>query len=151
MRNIALTGHTGNLGSIIKDVLENKGHFVQGFSKSTGTDLRDYSQVGHMIQSIKNFDWFINCAHPEYCQSQILYRLLKENFKGKILSVGSPVVHRNPGWTDLGLIEYITQKTALWHAHSSLAALYPGQLWLWEPAHTGNKQEFFDFLDTLVL
>lgn len=151
MSKIALTGHTGNLGSKIQEILAARGHTIGGFSKSSGTDLRDYSQVGSMIKSIKHFDWFINCAHPDYCQTQIVYRLLDQGFDGKILSIGSSVVHKNPGWTDLKLIEYISQKTALWHAHQSLSPLYPDKLWLWEPSHTGDIHQLTDYLIKLGL
>jgi hypothetical protein len=135
MKIVALTGHTRGLGKHIYNYLVKNNYSAQGFSFSTGCDLRDYSQVGAMIKSVKSCDWFINCAHPDYCQTQILYRLLKENFKGKILNIGSPVVHRPPDWTDLDLLEYVTQKTALYHAHQTLDTMFPNQLILWEPDH----------------
>lgn len=90
--NVALTGHTRGLGKTIHDYLFHENHHVQGFSLSTGCDLRDYTQDGYMIDSVRSCDWFVNCAHPDYCQTQILYRLLKQDYQGKILNIGSPVV-----------------------------------------------------------
>lgn len=139
MTTVALTGHTRGLGKQIKLILDDKKYDVAGFSLSTGCDLRDYTQVGHMIDQIQHRDWFINCAHPDYCQTQILYRLISSGFGGKILNIGSPVVHQDPGWTDLGLMEYVSQKTALWHAYTTLNAQYPGQVFMWEPQHTTDR------------
>lgn len=131
----AITGHTSVMGSIIANYFENKNYTVLGFSKSTGYDLRDYSRVTEMLNIVNQFDLFINCAKPDYCQTQILYRLISSEFRGRILNIGSPVVHQTPEWTDLGLLEYVTQKTALFHAHSTLNKLYPNKLLLWEPMH----------------
>lgn len=135
---IALTGHTRGLGALIHRCLAKNGHDVKGFSFSTGLDLRDYSQVGQMIDSVMESAWFINCAHPDYCQTQILYRLVRVGYKGKILNIGSPVVHCPPNWTDLGLLEYTTQKTALYHAHTTLSRLFTDKIFMWEPLHAQN-------------
>lgn len=135
---IALTGHTRGLGAIIHEALTANHHQVLGFSLSNGYDLRDFSQVGRMIQQTKDCEWFINCAKPDYAQSQIQYRLMAAAFPGHILNVGSPVVHNDLGWQDLGLLEYVTQKAALYHAHTQLSSKYPGRLFMWEPLHTDN-------------
>lgn len=136
MKKAAVTGHTAGLGKVIKEYLESQNYIVQGFSKSAGCDLRDYAQVTTMITQIHDVDLFVNCAKPDYAQSQILYRLAKSEFKGKVLNIGSPVVYHNTGWTDLGLLEYVTQKTALFHAHQTLVKFYPEQLIMWDPKHT---------------
>lgn len=151
MKTVALTGHTGNLGSIILEVLSEKKYKVLGFSKSSGCDIRDYTQAGMMINQIKDVDWFINCAHPDYCQTQILYRLISDGFNGKILNIGSPVVHQNPNWTDLKLMEYVTQKSALWHAYSTLNPLYPTKVLMWEPAHATSKDYVIESLNRFGL
>jgi hypothetical protein len=140
MSTVALTGHTRGLGFKINNALTSRNHNIVGFSRSTGCGIRDYTQVGRMIETVKNFDWFINCAHPDYCQSQIAYRLMSNGFRGKILNIGSPAVHDPPLWTDLSLLEYLTQKTALYHAHQVLANLYPDQLLIWEPDHTDDQK-----------
>ena len=151
MIKIALTGHTSGLGSVMFDVLTNKNYKVIGFSKSSGCDIRDYSQSGSMIEQVKDFDWFINCAHPDYCQSQILYRLIANGFTGKILNIGSPVVHQNPNWTDVGLLEYVTQKTALWHAYTTLNRFYPEKVLMWEPDHTTDRDYVINSLNRVGL
>jgi hypothetical protein len=136
MKTAAVTGHTSGLGKHIKEYLESCGTTVTGFSFSGGCDLRNYAHVTEMIEIVKNFDIFVNSAKPDYAQSQILYRLIGSGFKGKILNIGSPVVHGIPKhWTDIGLLEYATQKTALYHSHQALVKFYPTQLFLWDPMH----------------
>lgn len=151
MIHVALTGHTRGLGSIINSVLLEKNHQVVGFSLSNGYDLRDYAKVGQMINLVQNCDWFINCAKPDYAQSQILYRLMLSGYAGRILSVGSPVVHKDPGWKDLGLLEYATQKTALHDAHCRLSNIYPDRLFMWEPLHVDDVSYVQDQLDKFGL
>lgn len=138
MTTVAITGHTRGLGQRIYQILRDNNVHVRGFSLSGGVDLRDFTQRIAMANEIQTFDWFVNCAKPDYVQSQILYNLFAAQFQGKILSIGSPVVHKDHGWTDLGLLEYVTQKTALFHAHTTLSRLYPGRLILWEPDHVDD-------------
>jgi len=151
MTTLALTGHTRGLGAVINQYLAHKGHVVLGFSLTNGHDLRDHSQVGRMIDRVQGSDWFVNCAKPDYAQSQILYRLMASGFDGRVLNIGSPVVHRATGWSDLGLLEYSTQKVALHHAHQMLAPLYPSQLIMWEPDHTLDYQYVSGYLERLGL
>jgi hypothetical protein len=92
-----------------------------------------------MIDSVIESAWFINCAHPDYCQAQILYRLAMVGYKGKILNIGSPVVHRAPAWNDLGLLEYATQKTALHHAYTTLSSRFEAKIFMWEPLHAQDE------------
>lgn len=151
MKSIALTGHTRGLGKLINMSLLDRGHYVTGFSLSNGYDLRDYSVVGKMITEINKFDWFINCAKPDYTQTQILYRLMSSTFSGKVLNIGSPVVHTMPEWKDLSLLEYVTQKTALYHAHKTLTNMFPNRLFMWEPVHTHDMNYITDSLTVLGL
>lgn len=140
MKLAAVTGHTSGLGKRIKDYLEHHDYKVHGYSKSTGHDLRDYSIVTDVLDQVRSFDLFVNCAKPDYVQSQVLYRLMKSDFKGTILNIGSPVVHHMPPWTDLGLLEYVTQKTALFHAHQTLSKMYAGKMIMWEPQHVDCQE-----------
>lgn len=151
MISIALTGHTRGLGLIIHHILVNRGHRVIGFSLSNGHDLRDYDQVRDMIHQVQGYNWFINCAKPDFAQTQILYRLLSAGFSGRILNVGSPIVHKETNWKDLGLLEYSTQKVALHHAHTVLDRLYPDQLVMWEPEHAQDDAYVGQFLQDLGL
>jgi hypothetical protein len=141
MKQAAVTGHTSGLGELIKKYLESQHFTVTGFSLSSGFDLRDYSKITEVISIVKNFDLFVNSAKPDYVQSQILYRLLDAGFTGKILNIGSPVVHKIPPlWTDLKLLEYATQKTALYHAHQTLSKFFPEKLIMWEPTHNFDAE-----------
>jgi hypothetical protein len=147
MKQAAVTGHTSGLGKHIKEYLESCNYNVTGFSMSTGFDLRDYDTVAKVISLVKDFDLFVNSAKPDYTQSQILYRLLAAGFNGKILNIGSPVAHSIPkSWSDLGLLEYATQKAALYHAHQTLSKFFPDQLILWEPLHTNDTEYVFNCL-----
>ena len=151
MTKIALTGHTRGLGAIIYEILSDLGYAVNGFSLSNGYDLRDYDRVGEMIESIGDHDWFINCAKPDFAQTQILYRLVGSNFSGRIINIGSPVIHKEIKWKELGLLEYVTQKVALHHAHKTLSLFYPDRLILWEPEHAQNRDYVYVFLKSVEL
>jgi hypothetical protein len=151
MITVALTGHTRGLGAVINEILQKKGYLVQGFSLSNGYDLRDYDCVGKILDITKNFNWFINCAKPDYVQSQLLYRLISNGYNGKILSIGSPVVYCSPKWTDLGLLEYVTQKIALEHAHRTLSAMHPDKLFIWHPMHTQDVEHVITNIEKVGL
>lgn len=140
MKTAAVTGHTSGLGKSIKEYLELNEYVVCGFSRSTGYDLRDYSTVTLMLEQVNDADLFVNCAKPDYAQSQILYRLVKSGFKGIILNIGTPVIHCHHNWTDLGLLEYVTQKTALFHAHQTLEKLRHERMIMWEPQHVSDTE-----------
>jgi hypothetical protein len=138
IKQAAVTGHTNGMGKKIYQVLEQKGYKVQGFSLSTGCDLRDYSQVSEMLNQIKNVDLFVNCAKPDFVQTQILYRLVEHKFLGTILNIGSPVTNNPTDWRELGLLEYVTQKVALEHAHYQLSKKFPIKMIMWQPTHAAD-------------
>ena len=149
---IAVTGHTSGLGKSFFDILNSQGHEVLGFSKSNGYDLRDYSRVSTMIDLVRGFDFFINNAKPDYAQSQILYRLAREWKSGTVLSIGSKAVVNYPGWTDTYLLEYLTQKIALAHAHQMLEPVSNCNLILIHPNHiTDTNRCASDILSQLEL
>jgi hypothetical protein len=135
---IAITGHTLGLGKSFFEETIMRGHEVFGFSRTTGYDLRDYTQVGNMINAVKNFDLFINNAKPDYAQTQILYRLAREWESGIILSVGSSATINFPNWSDTYLLEYLTQKIALVHAHHVLSDIVSCKLHIVHPEHLGE-------------
>ena len=148
MTAVAITGHTSGLGKSLYDLCVSNGLNVKGFSRSNGYDLRDYSKVGKMINEIKDFDFFINNAKPDYSQAQILYRLCKIWQQGTIISIGSQVIENDPNWTDLDMLEYCTQKTALAHAHKVLTPIVQPKLILVNPAHLDNNTD--DYAYTLL-
>lgn len=139
--NIAITGHTSGLGKSFYDLCIQKGHNAQGFSRSNGYDLRDYSKVTFMLDKIKDFDIFINNAKPDYAQAQILYRLTRLWSTGTIISIGSAVIDYPPDWTDSHLLEYTTQKQALAHANKVLSKISKCNLVLLNPAHLEDNTD----------
>jgi len=143
IKKAAVTGHTQGLGNSFFRLLTQHGYHVQGFSRSNGYDLRDYSKVTDMLNQIQGFDLFINNAKPEYTQSQIVYRLAREWTSGTIVSIGSMAVIQDPGWTDTFLMEYLTQKIALCHAHKILTPVSDCQLVIVHPAHLGDNTDYY--------
>lgn len=135
---IAITGHTARLGKEFFDELQRRGHTVTGFSRSTGYDLRDYSHVGKMLDKIKDYDVFINNAKPDYSQAQILYRLVQQWNSGVIVNIGTIALESTPNWTDVFLLEYLTQKTALAHACQVLSKITKCKIVLLNPEHLDN-------------
>ena len=143
MKRAAITGHTTGLGNSWYRLLAEHNYEVHGFSRTTGYDLRDYLQVSNMLEKIKDFDLFINNAKPDYSQSQILYRLVRSWVRGgTVVSISSQAVKRNPGWTDTFLLEYLTQKVALDHAHQVLESVSPCSLILLHPAHLTDTDNY---------
>ena len=140
IKKIAITGHTSGLGKSFFDLLTQQGHQVNGFSRSNGHDIRDYSVVSKIIKEIQDFDLFINNAKPDYVQSQIVYRLSRD-WHGTVLSIGSKVVINPPEWTDTFLLEYVTQKTALAHAHQMLEKISKCKLILIHPDHINDPTQ----------
>ena len=140
MKRAAITGHTSGLGASFYRLLDKHGYEVHGFSRSNGYDLRDYSQVSVILDQIKDFDLFINNAKPDYTQAQIVYRLARE-WTGTLLSIGSYAVLDTPPWTDTFLLEYLTQKTALVHAHQVLTPISKCRLLLVHPQHLDNNTD----------
>jgi nucleoside-diphosphate-sugar epimerase len=139
---IAITGHTSGLGKSFYLECINRGHDVEGFSRSNGYDLRDYSKVGKMLDKIKDFDLFINNAKPDYSQSQILYRLFRSETCKIIVNIGSKVIESPPDWTDTFLLEYVTQKMALAHAVQVLSKITKSELVLINPEHLNDTDTF---------
>lgn len=147
-KKAAVTGHTQSLGQSFYSRLRAKGYDVHGFSRSTGYDLRDYSNVTRMLEEVHGFDLFINNAKPDFCQAQILYRLVRQGSIKTIISIGSAAVNDPPNWTDTYLLEYLTQKTALSHANRVLEPLSQSRLILVNPHHLQANCD--DFVDGII-
>lgn len=140
---IAITGHTTGLGKSFYDACIARGHQTLGFSRTNGYDIRNYSKVTEILKKIRDFDLFINNAKPDYCQSQILYRLVREWDRGTIISVGSSVILYQPDWTDSYMLEYVTQKHALAHANKVLTPVTDCNLILLNPSHLGDNTDAY--------
>jgi len=135
IKRAAVTGHTSGLGASFYKLLSKAGYEVHGFSRSNGYDLRDYSCVGSMLLKTQGFDLFINNAKPDYAQSQIIYRLVREWTSGTAISIGSYATIKSPEWNDTFLLEYLTQKSALVHAHKVLEPVAKCKLIIVHPRH----------------
>lgn len=143
IKRAAVTGHTSGLGASFYKLLSEHGYEVHGFSRSNGYDLRDYAQISCMLEQIKDFDLFVNNAKPDYAQAQIVYRIVRECSIGTVLSIGSQAVISTPDWTDSFLLEYLTQKKALVHAHQVLGPIASGCLLIKHPKHLGNETDLY--------
>lgn len=145
-KRAAVTGHTSGLGNSFYRLLADYGYEVHGFSRLNNYDLRDYSNVSRMLQATKDFDLFINNAKPDYVQTQIVYRLVREWQNGTILSIGSYATVESPDWTDTFLLEYLTQKTALVHAHQVLTPVAQCRMLIVNPCHLDNTDVYVEQL-----
>ena len=141
MQKIAITGHTQGLGKYLFEILKQRGHHVQGFSRRNGYDIRDYSVVTKILEETKGYDWFINNAKPDFVQTQIVYRFYRSQTVKNVLSIGSAAVNNDPKWTDSFLLEYLTQKVALKHAHDVLPDSDQTRLILINPEHISDDFE----------
>jgi nucleoside-diphosphate-sugar epimerase len=93
---IAITGHTVGIGKSIHDQLVAKGHRVIGFSRSQGWDISDSSARSRMVEQVQDCDVFVNNAHHEYSQCQLL-SALHESWQGQkktIINIGSSITMR---------------------------------------------------------
>lgn len=142
MKQAAITGHTSGLGASFYRLLGEHGYTVRGFSRSNGYDLRDYSQVSRMLDEVKGFDLFVNNAKPDYAQAQIVYRLVRAQTVKTVLSIVSLAAVDPPAWTDTFLLEYLTQKAALIHAHQVLEPVATCRMMIRHPHHLDDTDAY---------
>jgi len=76
-KTIAITGTTRGIGKAISDLLEEQGHNVISLNRSTGFDVKlPKDQLEHKLYpAIKHADIFINNAHYQFTQVNILQHL----------------------------------------------------------------------------
>jgi NAD(P)-dependent dehydrogenase (short-subunit alcohol dehydrogenase family) len=104
---VAITGHTGAIGSEICKLLGD----VKGFSRSNGYDIRtDRDQI---LMESQECDVFINLANSEYASTDLLIELFDEwkDEKKQIINIGSAVADYYDMRLDLA--RYAAQKAAL--------------------------------------
>ena len=104
---VAITGHTGAIGSEICKLLPD----VKGFSRSNGYDIR--KDRDKIITESHDCDVFINLANSEYAATDMLIELFdewKDNRK-QIINVGSAIADYYDMRLDLA--PYAAQKAAL--------------------------------------
>lgn len=124
--NIAITGHTSGLGKAMFEFFSNRGHQVNGYSRQTGFDLRDWSSLQQLLDLTDSCDLIISNAKPDFFQTVLLYEFARrEKFDAKIISIGSSIINVDvPNTLDVGINLYKTQKLALRDAHQQLTARY---------------------------
>jgi len=90
---IAITGHTGGLGLAFFNYFLNLGHDVIGFSRSNGFNISDPISRLNIVDTIKDFDMFINNAYNDWDSSQLtMLELVYKEWRNKektIINVSS--------------------------------------------------------------
>lgn len=88
---LAITGHTSGLGKSISRLAHERNINVIGFSRTNGFNITDHRDRKILINSVSDFDVFINNAYDRYGQLDLLYELYDE-WKAQnklIINIGS--------------------------------------------------------------
>jgi hypothetical protein len=110
---VAITGDSYGIGYILKYKLEIEGHMVVGFSRSNGYDISKPEDRKRIIEQVDDCDMFINNAHADYSQCDLLFEIWQrwQGQKKKIVNISSSIVMR---WqNDFRDIKYRNAKIAL--------------------------------------
>jgi len=59
---VAITGHTGEVGSALTKVFSNAGYTIVGISRATGFDLTNLDHHKDIVSTIAQCDVFVNCC-----------------------------------------------------------------------------------------
>lgn len=113
---VGITGHTQGVGKALADALLARNTGVLGMSRSNGLDIQDAPRI---VAVSKHVDVFVNNAHFEFAQTQLLYAIAQEwaNQPDKlIINMGS--LSANGILPDQG--KYAVYKAALDHATEQL-------------------------------
>lgn len=111
MHKIFITGHTSGIGKAIYQYLKEKGHHVDGGSRSNYWDISNPNTTQHII---RNYDVLINNAYGGGAQLDLLKGVYK-GWKGRkktIINVGSWQSNQLDG-RPLSSLNYTTNKKAL--------------------------------------
>lgn len=115
----AITGHTSGLGQAIA-------HYVgaanyTGFSRSNGYDIAVAEDRQRIVEAARDCDVFVNNAHSDYNQTQLLYDLWSEwaDLDKIIVNIGS----NTTDGIKIHPHEYSAQKASLEKANEQLANL----------------------------
>ena len=89
---VAITGHTRGLGAELVKCFEERGHSVEGFSRSNGHDIGNRVDRISIVQQVSECDVFINNAYSGFAQVDLLNRVFatwnKKSYK-YIFNIGS--------------------------------------------------------------
>lgn len=115
----AVTGHTQGIGKAIYEKLD---PHVIGFSKSTGYNITIKEDRKKIIDQCRYIDVFINNAHDQYGQIDLLIELF-DKWKDQnktIINVGSRIADIVLPQTHINLLHYSAQKKALKAIHDDM-------------------------------
>ncbi len=118
---IGITGHTKGFGKYLFDCLQ-KDHEIIGFSRSNSFDISIESSRANIIQHSADCDIFINNAHLNFHQTELLYQIFNQwrSKKKLIINIGSNArdfINMNK------VYDYSVQKLALNNASKQLGRL----------------------------
>lgn len=73
---VAITGHTKGIGFAVKQIIEQQGHSVIGFSSSTGYNISLEEDRKRILNEIHDCDVFINNAYTPQGQTLLLKSII---------------------------------------------------------------------------
>lgn len=139
---IGITGHTHGLGNSLVSVFENNGHFVSGYSRSNGYDISIHSDRNSILDSIDNFDVFINNAYHPTGQLELLTDVVKR-WEGRpnkyIINMSSKIIHIESNVFPDDVLEYKTSKIKL----KNFTDNYLGNIKIYDIVSDLLKTDFF--------
>ena len=112
MIKYAITGHTSGIGKAIYEKLSPN---IIGFSRSNGYNITSNTDRKNILNDSKNVDVFINNAHDEYGQTDLLLDLFDKwkNLPKTIINVGSRITEISLDLNHHYLLRYQIQKKSL--------------------------------------
>lgn len=138
----AITGHTRGLGqAIVRHVGEAN---AMGFSRSNGYDIAVAEDRQRIVEAIQECDVFVNNAHSEYNQTQLLYDVWSEwaDRDKIIINIGSNTtdgIKPHPH-------EYSAQKASLEKASEQLASMNrPCKVTMFRFGYIGTERILADY------
>lgn len=114
----AITGHTQGIGKAVYNSLNKSGNKVIGFSRSTGYDITNISDINRILEESKECDCIINNAYADFGQSNFLLEAFYKfrNTNKTIINVGSRIAEPNnnlKNHPNVGLLTYQMHKASL--------------------------------------
>lgn len=91
---IAITGHTSGIGLSLYNRFKDLGHEVIGFSRSTGHDISIPDVCYSLLDTLNDFDVFVNNAYDPVGQNRLLSGILN-NWNGtekSVINISSNIV-----------------------------------------------------------